>query len=211
MRHGILALVATASLLLGAGCATELDQSFFSKRLVEVDERLDAHGERIGRVEGRVARLEVTVTEMRDQNVEVRPASVGPNHRVKPWLPPTPASDAAPEASRAGVTVILVPFGFDSADLDGTAETALASILTELTKRPGAKIELDGATDAAGTYDYNVRLSQRRVEAVQRWLTQKGGVARSRITGSISRGPLTDPVVKDAAKRRVLVKLTSPS
>jgi outer membrane protein OmpA-like peptidoglycan-associated protein len=103
------------------------------------------------------------------------------------------------------------PFGFDSADLDASAETALASILTELTKRPGAKIELDGATDSAGTYDYNVRLSRRRVEAVQRWLTQKGGVARSRITGSISRGPLADPVVKDAAKRRVLVKFMSPS
>ena len=206
MRRGILALGATILSMFGAGCATDVEHYFFSKRLVEVDERLDSHGERIDRVEGRVARLEITVTEMRDHSLDAPASSRGSSHRVTPWLPA--ASVMAPEASRTVVTV-HVPFGFNRADLDGGADTALASVLTEINKRPGAKIELEGATDSAGQYDYNVRLSQRRVAAVERWLMQKG-VARNRIIVSISRGPLADPVITDAAKRRVLVKLMSP-
>ena len=207
MRHGILVLGATTLSMLGAGCATEVEHYFFSKRLIEVDERLDAHGERIDRVEGRVARLETTVTEMRDHSLDARALSTGRAHRVTPWLPATSVTGPAPEASHTVVTV-HVPFGFDRADLDGGADAALAAVLTELNKRPGAKIELEGATDSAGQYDYNVRLSERRVAAVKRWLTQNG-VVRSRIIGSISRGPLADPAATDAAKRRVLVRLMS--
>lgn len=204
MRHGIgPALVATA-LMLGAGCATEELTTLFSKRLAETDERLAEHGERIDRVEGRVARLEITVTETREQVRDALASSTGPAHRVAPWVP-----TSVPEPATAAVHIVHVPFGFGRAGLDAGAETALASILTELRKRPGATLELEGATDPVGQYDYNVRLSQRRVAAVKRWLTQRG-VERSRIIGATSRGPLVDWTVEDAAKRRVVVKLMSP-
>jgi outer membrane protein OmpA-like peptidoglycan-associated protein len=61
-------------------------------------------------------------------------------------------------------------------------------------------------TDPVGKLDYNIRLSQRRISTVQRWLTEKG-VDRTRIVGSTSRGPVADPSVKDSAKRPVMVKL----
>ena len=211
MRRGMgLGLVAITLSMLAAGCATEeWTTLLFSKRMAEVDERLADHGGRIDRVEGRVARLEITVTEVREQMREVSASSADPAQKVTPWVPQTSVTEPAPAPSRTTVTVIHVPFGFGRADLDPGAETALSSILTELRRRPGARIELEGATDSVGHYDYNVRLSQRRVAAVQRWLTRKG-VERSRITGSTSRGPLADPTVNDAAKRRVVVKLMSP-
>jgi len=52
-------------------------------------------------------------------------------------------------------------------------------------------------------------LSQRRVEAVRRYLVQKG-IELSRIQ-SIGLGVLNDPKMPDASKRRVTVKLLTLS
>jgi OOP family OmpA-OmpF porin len=99
-----------------------------------------------------------------------------------------------------------VPFAFDHADLDASAEAALAMIVKELRDNPHLTIDLEGSTDPVGPRDYNVRLSQRRVEAVRRWLVDKG-VDRRRIVGSAGRGPLVGVAVQNSLKRRVVVKL----
>lgn len=110
---------------------------------------------------------------------------------------------------RTLVAVVHVRFRFGGADLDAAAEAALAAIVQELRDDPALTVDLDGTTDPVGTVDYNVRLSQRRVEAVQRWLLTNG-VSPSRIVGSAGRGPLLDTSVEDDAKRRVAVKLMAP-
>jgi outer membrane protein OmpA-like peptidoglycan-associated protein len=53
-------------------------------------------------------------------------------------------------------------------------------------------------------------LSQRRVEAVRRWLLGHG-IERARIVSATARGPLASVAVKDDLKRRVMVKLMSAS
>lgn len=63
-------------------------------------------------------------------------------------------------------------------------------------------IDLDGTTDEVGRLDDNLRLSQRRVEAVTRWLTSNG-VDQSRVVGAKRRG-LHAP--KDDVKQRLMVK-----
>jgi OOP family OmpA-OmpF porin len=99
-----------------------------------------------------------------------------------------------------------VPFSFDRADLEPGAEAVLAAIVKELREHPNMTIDLEGTTDGVGRLDYNLRLSQRRVEAVTRWLTSKG-VDRSRIIGAKGRGPHATAFLKDDVKRRVMVKL----
>jgi outer membrane protein OmpA-like peptidoglycan-associated protein len=191
--------------VVGAGCATEeWTTTLFSKRQAEVDERLAQHGQRIDRVEDRVAHLEITVAETREAVQDV----VGSARKVKPWQPARAAEEPVP-TSRTVVSIVHVPFGFNRADLDASAEATLAAIVKELRERPDATIELEGATDPVGRYEYNVRLSERRVAAVKRWLTHKG-IDRTRIVGATIRGPLGDPSVKDAAKRRVMVKVIDP-
>jgi OOP family OmpA-OmpF porin len=106
------------------------------------------------------------------------------------------------------VGVVHVPFGFDRADLDRGAEAALAAIAKELRDNPSISIDLEGTTDAVGRLDYNVKLSQRRVETVRRWLVSHG-IDRARIVGTKGSGPLADGGVKDDVKRRVMVKLLS--
>lgn len=98
-----------------------------------------------------------------------------------------------------------VTFGFDRADLGDSAQTVLASVLKELQANPSLTVELTGYTDPQGKRDYNYQLSQRRAEAVQRFLVDKGvQLSRVRLVGL---GPIMDPSAPAEKKRRVTVRL----
>jgi len=176
------------------------------ERLVEVDTEEREQGERIDRVEVRTARLDTRLTETRNQVRGI--IAQAPSTGIRSSAPEPRTARTTPETAtrRTLVSIVHVRFGFDRADLNVGAEAALATIAKELRDNPNLTIDLEGATDPVGTLDYNVRLSQRRVDVVRRWLVTNG-VPRARIVGSIGRGPLLDASVKDDAKRRVMVKL----
>jgi outer membrane protein OmpA-like peptidoglycan-associated protein len=221
MKHGTqLRIIATAVSLLGAGCATEeWTQGLLAKRQAEVDERflkteteVREHDERIDRIEGRVTHLEVALTETRDEVRDVvtySPAIVRARRTASGRRPAPPPPHRGRDLARTLVAVIQVPFGFDRANLDAGAKAALASVVQELREHPDMTIDLEGTTDSVGRPDYNVRLSERRVAAVKRWLTEQG-VDQRRIVYTTGRGPVGVPAGKDPTKRRVMVKLMTP-
>jgi outer membrane protein OmpA-like peptidoglycan-associated protein len=212
MTHGArLEILMAALALFGAGCATvDWTEDLFAKQRVEVDTRfgkvektVQEQDERIDRVEGRVATLETrdvvrTAFSQAPAAVPARPAPA----QMRPTA--TAPDRAAPGRTLAGV--VHVPFGFDRADLEVGAEAALGTIVKELREHPTMTVDLEGTTDTVGSLDYNLRLSQRRVEAVTRWLTAKG-VDRKRIVGTKGSGPVVSASLKDDVKRRVMVKL----
>ena len=100
---------------------------------------------------------------------------------------------------------VNVSFAFNRSDLGDAAQTSLHTLVRELQQNPKLLIELEGYADGKGPREYNVELSQRRVEAVRRYLVQNG-IELSRIA-SIGLGSIADPKLSDAAKRRVTVKL----
>jgi len=96
-------------------------------------------------------------------------------------------------------------FGFDRADLDDGAQTSLLALLKELQSNPNLTVELIGYTDNKGPREYNYQLSQRRVDAVRRFLIDKGvGVLRVHAVGL---GPMTAAQASEAQKRRVTARL----
>jgi outer membrane protein OmpA-like peptidoglycan-associated protein len=207
-----LMLVASVLAVASAGCVAtrEWTRDLVSKQEVEVEERLvkverggREHGERLDRVEVRVAQLDTGLTETR---ALVRAALPPP---ARPAAPRPVPSAAAPSARRTLIGVIQVPFAFDRDDLDAKAEAALAMVVKELRAHPQLTIDLEGTTDPVGRRDYNLRLSQRRVETVRRWLVDHG-IDRSRIVGSTGRGELVDVAMQNDLKRRVVVKLLRP-
>jgi outer membrane protein OmpA-like peptidoglycan-associated protein len=207
MTHAMLSLVAAIVLLVAGGCATEKwTQTLFAKREAEVDARFVEHGERIDRVEGRVSHLEVALTETREQ---VRDALTPPPTTPVRTSPPARPRPPRTASARTLVAIVHVPFGFDRADFDASAEAALTSIVKQLREHPTMTLDLEGMTDNIGTFDYNIRLSQRRVAAVTRWLSAHG-VDGTRIVGAASRGPVPSGSAKDPTKRRVVVKLMTP-
>ena len=204
-----LTVVAVALSVFGAGCIAteEWTQDLFAKRKVEVDERfvkvetgVREQGQRIDRVEVRIADLGTGLTETRTMLKTVLPQKTG-SVVARSSTPAGP-----PPAGRTLVGVVHVPFAFDRADLDTSAEAALAAIVKELRNNPHVTLDLEGTTDPVGRLDYNVKLSQRRLEVVKHWLVEKG-VEPNRIVGATARGPLPDASVRNNLKRRVMVKL----
>ena len=69
-----------------------------------------------------------------------------------------------------------VLFDFDSADIRPDAErtlTEVAEVMKAYAQRP---MRIEGHTDSVASDDYNQKLSERRAQSVQAWLTSRGGV-----------------------------------
>jgi outer membrane protein OmpA-like peptidoglycan-associated protein len=205
--------LAAALSIFSAGCATaEWTEDLFAKRQVEVDARfvkvetgVREQGGRIDRVEVRVANLDTRLTETRDlvrTALPQAPSTVTARPNPSEARPSQVTPERTVRGGRTLIGVVHVPFGFDRADLEPGAEAALAAIVTELHEHPNMTIDLEGTTDRVGRLDYNLRLSQRSVEAVTRSGTSNA-VDRSRVVGAKRRGP---HALKDDVNWRVMVK-----
>ncbi|PSL22548.1 OmpA family protein [Chitinophaga ginsengisoli] len=73
-----------------------------------------------------------------------------------------------------------VLFGFDKSDLTAQAQQNIKELTTILNKYPDTYVRVEGHTDTTGTYDYNMKLSERRAVAVSNFLKAQG-VAANRV------------------------------
>jgi len=74
-----------------------------------------------------------------------------------------------------------VLFDFNKAVLKPEARTQLARVLQAVKEQPGLRTHIAGHTDSVGSDAYNLKLSQRRAEAVAAYLVQNG-VSRQSIS-----------------------------
>jgi outer membrane protein OmpA-like peptidoglycan-associated protein len=111
------------------------------------------------------------------------------------------------------VETVAVRFGFDKADLGDGAPTALLDVVKQLQSNPSLVVDLEGYTDSTGDSAYNVLLSQRRVEAVRRFLVEKGvELHRLNSIGLGAARPVADNKTKAGRdqNRRVAVRVFGP-
>jgi outer membrane protein OmpA-like peptidoglycan-associated protein len=106
--------------------------------------------------------------------------------------PALPAATPAPVEPPAWTPADLAPvkgnpwrfeFDFDSAELSARNQSTLDSIARYLKRHPGARLRIEGHTDAIGASSYNIRLSERRAEAVRAHLLAQGIPAERTETG----------------------------
>ena len=104
------------------------------------------------------------------------------------------------------VAIYGIQFDFDKATLRADAQPALESLLKLFNEHPDLTLELGGHTDNVGRRDYNLKLSESRVNAVRGWLVGKG-VKAERVTakGYADAQPIAgnDTVEGRARNRRV--------
>ena len=67
-----------------------------------------------------------------------------------------------------------VDFVFNSAQLTGPAQHTLDEVASALIAQPELDAEVQGHTDSVGSAAYNLKLSQRRADAVKTYLVSKG-------------------------------------
>jgi outer membrane protein OmpA-like peptidoglycan-associated protein len=75
-----------------------------------------------------------------------------------------------------------VYFGSDKSELSTQSKERLEGFIQLAQKNPDVQIEITGHTDSRGDSDYNLKLSQKRIDSVVDFLI-KQGVKSSRITG----------------------------
>lgn len=75
-----------------------------------------------------------------------------------------------------------VQFSFDSSEILPRARAQLDALAEGIKLLdPGRRVVIEGHTDAAGADDYNLALSQRRAQAVKRYLVWGHGIDASRL------------------------------
>lgn len=233
-RKFAVAIALPALVAVTSGCATrDWVRQALGKRDAEVDQRFVAVDQRVGEETGRIDRRLTDMDRRTSEQFEGVTARVGKvesgladastlaggaRERADAAFARADGAFARADAvdqrltrlwsnrhQRNLVEAVNVHFGFDRWDLDDKAQTALAALVKELKQNPRLTVDLEGFADPKGTYNYNVALSQRRVEAVRRYLVEKG-IELPRIH-SVGLGPIMDGGLTDAQKRRVTVKL----
>jgi outer membrane protein OmpA-like peptidoglycan-associated protein len=120
------------------------------------------------------------------------PDGCPPEAVVNEGVVPAPAS-----APAVVMTLGDVNFAFDSATLTPAADANIDKAVAHVNQWPDEKFELKGNTDSIGSDAYNMKLSQRRADAVRNEMIKRG-VAADRITAT-GYGE-ADPVSSNATK-----------
>lgn len=129
---------------------------------------------------------------------------------------PEPGQPVTLEGCAAGDVVVLrgVNFEFDKARLTTNARSILDGVGDSLIAAPEVKVEIGGHTDAKGTDEYNLKLSDRRAASVVQYLVGKG-VEPTRMTskGYGEAMPVADNETDEGRElnRRVELKVTEGS
>ena len=106
---------------------------------------------------------------------------LGITYRFAPPPPPpmaAPMPAAAPAPAPAMARTFLVFFDFDKYNLTPDARRVIEAAAQSYKATGSARIDVSGYTDLAGMQAYNLRLSQRRADAVAAYL-EKQGVPKS--------------------------------
>ena len=107
-------------------------------------------------------------------------ATVGYSWQPKPQPPPAPPPPPTPPQEKVVVTeeqiITLEPiyFDFDKAKIKPVSYPILDQVVKVMNDRPNMRVRVEGHTDSKGSEAYNQRLSQRRAEAVVKYLISKG-------------------------------------
>ena len=77
---------------------------------------------------------------------------------------------------------LRVNFDFNKYNIRKADEADMNKAVEFVKKYPNSKVKIEGHTDSIGTDQYNQKLSERRAEAVQNYLIQKGAVKKTNIS-----------------------------
>ena len=204
-----IAVLLLADLVAVSGCATkDWVRDLIVKKEVEIGERMDGLGNQIRITDanlGETAQIARGAGERADSATAKADGAMAKAGGVDSRLTRLWSN----RYNQKAVDTVEVYFAFNRADLSDGAQTALVGVVKELQASPTLVVRLGGFTDPKGTRDYNYSLAQRRVEAVRRFLVEKG-VELSRVQ-AIGMGPLEDSSTPESKKRRVTVTLMTDS
>jgi OOP family OmpA-OmpF porin len=115
---------------------------------------------------------------------------------AEPAPAPVPPPPPPPPPTRKRVSFSADSlFDFDRSTVKPVGKQALDAFAAELKGDQFDVITVTGYTDRIGTHEYNLRLSERRAEAVKSYLVETAGISADKITarGADGADPVTRP------------------
>jgi len=238
MQKRSVLLLVSAAIMVTSGCATkkyvrnqvQTSSDTLTARIEttqgevkEVQDNVDKLDQRVSGVDTKISGVDTRVSQLDTKTTEqfnsVRTDVQGVDQR---------ASQAQTAADRAGTYVSTldqkfqnrnnfnvtgeksVQFKLNSASLDSQYKEVLDEVAIVLMHSPDAIVVLEGRTDNTGTKDYNVKLGERRIEAVRWYLAVEKGVPVYRIH-NISFGaekPVAENKTKEGREKNRAVTMT---
>lgn len=101
------------------------------------------------------------------------------------------------------VIVNAILFEFDRADILPESAEALETVANLLQQGSDLKLMVVGHTDGVGSFDYNLRLSVERAQAVVAWLNTRHGIDASRLRAA-GAGPMSPVTTNRTESGRAL-------
>jgi outer membrane protein OmpA-like peptidoglycan-associated protein len=196
-----------------------------------VESRVNPVENRVGETENRVSQVEQNAQRMSGQIDELAAVSNAAKGGAKAAQETADAAVAGVNATNERISALddyvpqetaAITFRVGSAVLNPQAKAQLDDIARKAESAKGYVIEISGYTDASGSVDANRRLSQRRADAVVRYLVENHNIPLRRIITPFGYGEakaVSDNRTRQgrAENRRVEVKilvnrgLTAPS
>jgi outer membrane protein OmpA-like peptidoglycan-associated protein/opacity protein-like surface antigen len=87
-----------------------------------------------------------------------------------------------PEIIEKGRTTLKVLFDFDKSVIKTGYYGDVDNLISVMKQYPDLNVVIEGHTDNHGTAAYNKKLSQRRADAVKKYMVEKGGIDSNRLT-----------------------------
>jgi len=203
-----------AVFLVPLGCATK---TFVQDEVQRTEGKM---GQQLSRQEGRVGTLEAGLNQERERIGRVALRVDETSETANQALAKAEATDSrlirlwASRNKREKVETVVLTFGFNKWGLDDRGETTLMGVIRELKENPNLVVDLEGYADLTGPVPYNVELSQRRVDAVRRFLVEKGiELPRIYSIGLGTANPIGDNKTTEGRRmnRRVALTLFTPT
>jgi OmpA-OmpF porin, OOP family len=116
-----------------------------------------------------------------------------------PPTPPPPPPPPAPERKVIDRLTLHVNFDFNKSVIRKADIPDLEKAVAFVKKYPDSKVSLEGYTDSIGSEKYNLKLSQRRADAVKEYLVKNGHEKADRIT-AVGKGK-ADPIADNKTEK----------
>ncbi|GIU15774.1 outer membrane beta-barrel protein [Shewanella sp. MBTL60-007] len=137
----------------------------------------------------------------------VLPAVIEKQTKPMPRPEPKPEPKYEIHTEKSSVAVL---FGFDSSELTSTAKAKLDQVIQLSKSKEQDVILLNGQSDNQGDSQYNLKLSEKRVQHVEAYLVSHGVEVKKIDTQAVGEQDAHANLRKDRAlERRVVVTLTS--
>jgi len=99
----------------------------------------------------------------------------------KPAPPPVVVAPK-PVIIEKGRQTLDVKFDFDKSTIKSGYDKDIKGLAEVMKDYPDLNVVIEGHTDSVGTAAYNKKLSQRRADAVKKYMVEKEGISANRIT-----------------------------